>query len=141
MSTYYVNEAVFDVPFETFRDRSVTLLEGKLPNGSDISFGIQRGEYEPGQSLVTMVDNHTSRAARALRAHSVIWKKEREVQGFIALDLACRWRNGREMIYTRQTFIDVRGQWMLVSVNGKVRDQESIDEMSQRTISTLRFRE
>ncbi len=141
MTTYYVNEAVFEVPFESFRDRSVTLLEAKLESGNDASMGLQRGTYAEGQTLAKFVDDHVARASRTLRAYSILARIEREVAGQPALDVRCRWRNDKEMVFTHQTFIDLRTAWMLVSLNGKLSDRDAVEAASARVIATLRLRD
>lgn len=141
MTSYYVNEAVFEVPFAEFRDRSVTLLEAKLESGNELSVGIQRGEYDAGQTLSQFIDDHVSRASRALRSYGLIARVSREVRGFAGCDVTCRWRNGKEMVYTHQTFIDLRTGWMLVSTNGKLSDREAVESCSEHVVSTLRFRD
>ena len=141
MTSYYVNEAMFEVPFATFRDRSETLLEATLESGNELSVGIERGEYQAGQTLATFIDDHVSRASRALRSYSLLARVEREVRGFGGCDVTYRFRNGKEMVYTHQTFIDVRTGFLLVSTNGKLSDREAIDACSEHVVTTLRFRE
>lgn len=141
MASYYVNEAVFEVPFDTFRDRSVTLLEAKLDGGGDLTVGIQRGEYAPGHGLERFVDDHIEKAGRTLRAYQLVARVEREVAGLRAVEVTCRWRNGKDLVHTRQAFVDLGKAWWLISTNGKVADRDAVDAANERVLSTLRFRE
>jgi hypothetical protein len=49
MASYYINEAVFDLPERTFDDKTIHGLEAKLPDGKTLGVLVHRRPIEAGR--------------------------------------------------------------------------------------------
>lgn len=136
---FYMNEAVFELPDPGFIDRTVTSLDGKTPSGGDVGIRVHRQPLEPERSLRETVEAHVVEATRSLPAYALLWKRDAEIGGAPAIELAARWRGHEGMAYTRQAHFAVQGLWLLVSVNVGVDAVDFADQTIDRVLGTLRF--
>jgi hypothetical protein len=140
VSTYYVNEAAFELGDE-LEDRSVNVFEKKLPGGEHLSMSIQRGRYAEGETCESVLGDQVDKATRSLRGYHLTNRRDVEVSGCRAIDISTRWRSERTLIATRQLMIDLGHGWMIFSVNAPVADVDAADACLERVIETLRVRE
>ncbi len=142
MSTYYTNEAAFDLPDMGFTDRTVTFLEGRTPEGGELVLVVQRSPLEVGKSLREVVKGHVAQATRKLRAWSVIFERDGEVSSAPAIELGARFRGSDDgMIYTRQAHLVVGDIWLVVAGNAPLAEREVCDQLIEHVLSTLRVRD
>lgn len=140
MSTYYVNEAAFELGDE-LEDSSVNVFERKLPDGEHLSLSIQRGRYAEGETCESVLGAQVDKATRSLRGYHLTSRRDVEVSGRKAIDISTRWRSERSVIATRQLMVDLGQRWMIFSVNAPVADLDAADACLDRVIETLRVRE
>lgn len=141
MTTYYTNEAAFDLPDMGFVDRTVTLLQAESPGGGEIALLLQRFPLPVGKSLRDVVKTHLGQSTRSLRAYSVIFERDSEVSSAPAIEIAFRWRGEDNMVYTRQAHLVVGTQWLVVAANAPLAERETCDQLLEHVLSTLRVRD
>jgi hypothetical protein len=141
MTMYYVNEAAFELPWDELEDRSVNVFEKKLEGGEHLSLAVQRGRYAEGDSYESVLARQVEKASRSLRGYHLTSRRDVEVAGRRAVDIATRWRSDRSVVATRQVMIDLGPGWMIFSVNAPVSDVETADACMDHVIGTLRLRE
>jgi hypothetical protein len=142
MSTYYTNEAAFDLPDAGFVDRTVTYLEGKSPAGNDVVFLMERHSFPQGKSLRQVTTDHIDDARRRLRGYSVLSQTDRQVCDLPAIDVGVRWRDeSGEPVYTRQVHVVVGETWLIVAGEVHFEDRELCDAYVEQVVGSLRLRD
>lgn len=141
MSTYYTNEAAFDVPDIGFTDRTVTLLEAKTPAGAEMALMLQRFPLPVGKSLREVVQVHLAGATRKLRGWTVIFERDIEVSSAPAIELGASWRGEGGMVYTRQAHLAVGNTWLVVAGNTPLAERDVCDQLIGHVLSTLNIRD
>ena len=140
MSTYYMNEAAFDVPAVGFVDRSVTCLEAPVGSGDEqITLMVERAPAED-RPLATIVGEHVYDAKKRLLGYAVIHQTERVVEDLPAVDLAARFTDEDGLAYSRSVHLIVNGTWMIVGSEGPLEHRGLCDECLEHVLSTLQLR-
>jgi hypothetical protein len=142
MSTYYTNEAAFDLPDLGFTDVTTHVLAVKLDDGPMPSLLVSRNPLPEGKTLAEAVEESLKRATIALRAHKVIGRREITVGGAPAVEVAAAWTDAQgEAVYTRQVHLVVGETWMVLAVNGAAAERERCDAVIEEAEATFRLRE
>lgn len=141
MSTYYTNEAAFDLPEIGFKDKTVTLLEAQTPKGAEMALMLQRFPLPVGKSLRETVQAHLAGATRKLRGWTVLFERDIEISASPAIELGASWRGEGGMVYTRQAHLAVGNTWLVVAGNAPLAEREAGDQVFEHVISTLSVRE
>src|SRR5262252_8113494 len=102
MASYYVNEAVFDLPERAFVDKTIHGLESKLPGDKTLAVFVHRRPIEGEKSLRELVDENVARNEMRLHAFTVSDEAQADVGGLPGIVLRTRWRLQGEAFYQRQ---------------------------------------
>ena len=140
MGTYYVNEAVFEVP-EGLVDRTVNVLEGETPAGGELGLLCVRTRLAAGSTLREVVAAHLEGERRALRAWELLGEEEAEIDGAPAIRIRARWRADGGMVFQEQAHVAAGASWLLLSANGPLEERAFVEATMERALSTLRLRE
>lgn len=140
MSTYYMNEAAFDVPPVGFVDQSVTYLEAPVGDGDEhIVLMVERHPAED-RELGAIVGEHLLDARKRLRSYVVLEQKERVVEEVAAIDLAARFVDDDGTAYTRSVHMVSHGLWLIIAAEGPFEHRGACDECLEHVLSTFRLR-
>lgn len=144
MSTYYTNEAAFELPdHELGRalvDRTVHVLEGETPGGGELGVVALRTRIPTGKSLLELVRMHTDHERRALRAYAVLAEHEVEIDDGPALRVSATWRSDQGMVFQEQAHLARRGLWLVFSVTAPLEERALATLTMDRLTSTLHTR-
>lgn len=142
MSTYYTNEASFELPDLSFTDVTTHQLAVKLDDGPMPSLTVARNPLPEGETLAQAVEANLRRATLALRAHRVLAQREITIGGVPGIEVATAWVDGKgEGVYTRQVHFMAGEVWMVLAVNGAAEDREKCDAVMEEAEATFRLRE
>jgi hypothetical protein len=141
MGLYYVNEAAFELPDIGLADRTVHQLDASLPESDGVALRIPRAPLPAGKALADVVAENVRRAERQLSAHAVVFRREAEIAGCPAIEIAVEWRGEVGMVYTRQAHLDVGGTWLVFAGNAPQEDRAACDELLDRALATFRVRD
>jgi hypothetical protein len=140
MTVYYVNEAAFELPWDETVDRSVNVFERVIDGDNHLSLSVQRGVFQRGESIATVIEQQIDKASRSLRSHEVLARQDADVGGQAAVDVAARWRSDKSVVYTRQVLVDAGATWLLLSVNAPIAFRSDADAGLERVLASLRLR-
>lgn len=141
MTVYYVNEAAFELPWDGATDRSVNVFEKILDDDNHLSVSVQRGAYERGETLEAVIVKQLDKANRSLRSHEILGRRDLDVGGRAAVDVAARWRSEKSVIYTRQCVVDTGAGWILFASNAPIAFRGDADAGLERVLGSLRMRD
>lgn len=79
VGSFYMNEAMFDLPDAGFVDRTVTNLVGTSPSGVDVLLVVERRPLPENKSLQQIAAEHGRDAMKRLFGYKVIFEREIEV--------------------------------------------------------------
>jgi hypothetical protein len=141
MATYYIDEARFALPDKDLVDRTVHVLEAKLPGGDALGLLVLRRTVEEGKSLRDLARDHVADDARRLGGFVVIDETETTIAGAPAILVSSRWRHGGAVLYQRQAHVAVHWKWMLFAVTGPLAERAACDEAFEGILSSLVWRD
>lgn len=141
MGVYYVNEAAFELPEIGFVDRTVHALDTRAPSGAPILVSVDRNPLPEGKGLGDLVAENARNAAMRLRAHTVVFRREGEIAGCPAVDIAAEWRGAGGVVYTRQAHLVAAGTWIVFSASALADERAACDAVLDRAIATFRLRD
>jgi hypothetical protein len=141
MTTYYLNEASFALPDREYVDRTVHVLEAKLPGGDALGLLVLRRPILEGQTLRELCKGHVDDDARRLGGFAVIDETQATVAGAPAILVRSRWRHSGKALYQRQAHVAVGWMWMLFAVTGPLSERAACDEAFESVLSTLAWRD
>jgi hypothetical protein len=141
MATYYINEAAFTLPDGEFVDRTVHVLEKKLPGGDSLGVLVLRRRVEDGTTLREIVTKHLADDAKRLNGFTVLDTIETTLAGAPAIVVSARWRHAGKVLYQRQAHLAVDWTWMLFAVSGPLSDREACDEAFEGLAGSLAWRQ
>jgi hypothetical protein len=142
MGSFYMNEAMFDLPDAGFVDRTVTYLAGNSPNGTGVLLLVERRPLAVGKSLRQVVAALGKDAMTRFIGYQVLFEREIEVASLPALDVGARWRaESGDPIYSRRTHLAVGETWLIVSGEAPIVEREFCEAYTDHVLASLRFRE
>ena len=141
MASYYINEAVFALPDREFVDRTVHVLEAKLPDDDAIGLLVLRRPIGEHKTLRDLVKDHVDDDAKRLSGFTVIDQAESTVAGAPAILVRSRWRHSGKVLYQRQAHLAVNWTWLLFAVTGPLLDSAACDDTFDSVLSTLVWRD
>jgi hypothetical protein len=142
MGSFYMNEAVFDVPDAGFVDRTVTHLEGTSPGGNGVLLMVERRPLAVDKSLRQVVDALGKDAMTRFIGYRVLFEREIEVASQPALDVGARWcAESREPLYVRRTHLALGETWLIITGEAPIVEREFCDAYIDYVLASLRLRE
>jgi hypothetical protein len=106
------------------------------------SLTVARNELPEGGSIVEAVEANLRRATIELRAHKLIGRREIQIGGVPAVEVATEWIDDQgEGVYTRQVHFAFGETWMTLAVNGPLGEREKCDAVIEEVEGTFRLRE
>lgn len=140
MSRYFMNDFAFDLPDIGFVDKTVTALDGRSEDRPVCAVTVFRRPAPVGKTLFALVEENLRNGALHLRRHVVLSRRDIEVVGHPAIDLATQWQGQEAVIYTRQVHFIVEGTWLLLSANAPLTERPRCDGVLDRAVETFRLR-
>lgn len=140
MGSYYLNEAVIDLPERPFVDKTVHGLESKLPGDHTLGVFVLRSPVEAGRALRDLVDENVALNQRRLLGFTVLEESSAPVGGLPAIVLKTSWRNERKELYQLQAHVLVHGKLVTVAVSGPLDERATCDETFDVILQTLVWR-
>lgn len=139
MSTFYVNEAAFDLPDIGFIDQTVHVLEAVTESGT-VGMFMHRAPLPADKSLREMAAGQLEHERRTLTGHGVLFESEAEVGGAPALRFGTRWRGEKHMVYQHLAFIALADTWLLLGVNAAMEHRDMADKVMEHVLASFRLR-
>jgi hypothetical protein len=140
MTAYYVNEAAFGLPDADITDRTVTRLVFDAGEGASIALTVHRQPLPAGESLAALFTRKQQEAERALPSHAVLFRREVEMAGAPAIEIAAEWRDKDRRLYTRQAHVALDGAWLILAANASLDARARCDALMDRVVATFRRR-
>jgi hypothetical protein len=142
MGSFYMNEAMFDLPDAGFVDRTVTYLAGKAPSGANMVLLVERRAHPVDRSLRQVVFEHGLVSMRKLLGYTVLFEREIEVASHPAIDVGARWRaEDGEPVYTRRAHLSLGSIWFMIVGEAPITERETCDACVDHVLGSLRMRE
>lgn len=141
MTTFYMNEASFDLPEAHFVDRTVTLLEAVTPRGATVTVLVQRLPIPLGKSLRELVNDHLTWAAEKQRGFTVLSREDASFGGAPAIALTARWRDETGMVFRREAHLAVGTRWLIVAGHSRFEEMEQVNQHFDHLLGTVQLRD
>lgn len=142
MGSYYMNEAMFDLPDGRFIDQTVTCLMGTSPEGEGVLLLIERRRLPLTMSLRQAVAAYGKDAAARSMGYQVLFDREVEVASAPALDVGARWRiEGGEAIYGRRVHLMAGETWLIIIGEAPIAAREACEAYVDHVLASLQLRE
>jgi hypothetical protein len=140
MASYYINEAVIELPERTFVDKTIHGLEYKLPGGKTLCVFVHRRRIEEPKSLRQLVDDNIALNKRRLLGFVAIDETETRVGGLPGIQVRARWRDQGTVFYQRQAHVVFEEQLMIVAVSAPLDEQAICDETFDEIAASITWR-
>jgi hypothetical protein len=141
VTTYFMNEAAFELPAIGLVDRTVTRLDAVSEDGLAQTIVVHRSRVPEGKSLAELVAESLREAGARLRLHAALFQREIAVDGEPALEVGAQWRGEEGMIYTRQVHLALGDAWIVLAGNCALEGRERCDATFDHILATFRVRE
>jgi hypothetical protein len=142
MGSFYMNEAMFDLPDAGFVDRTVTYLSGLTPRGASVVLLVERRPHPANKSLRQIAAEHGRESMQKLFGYTVLFEREVEVASHPALDVGVRWRaDDGEPIYTRRAHLSLGSTWLMIVGEAPSTERELCDTYVDHVVASLRIRD
>ncbi|APR81788.1 Hypothetical protein A7982_07137 [Minicystis rosea] len=142
MTTYYMNEAAFDLPDVGFVDGTVHSLEVALPRNRELRLLVARFPLTEGQAFGDAITAHVRKQSARVSGYAVTERRDTEVHGRAAVLLRSRWRSDEVKFYERQAHIAATpAARMVIAMTGPAVEQAACDEHFDRILETLKLRD
>jgi hypothetical protein len=141
MTTFYMNEASFDLPDAHFIDRTVTLLEAVTPRGATVTVLVQRLPIAVGKSLRDVVSEHLAWAAEKQRGFTVLSREEILLGGAPAIELTARWRDDHGMVFRREAHFTVGSRWLLLAGHSRFEEIDQVNHHFDHLLGSMQLRD
>ena len=142
MGSFYMNEAMFDLPDAGFVDQTVTSLVGTSPNGEAVLLLVERRPLPAAMSLRQVVAAVVKDAMTRHVRYQVLLEREVEVASRPAFDVAARWRaESGEPIYDRRVHLTLGGTWITILGEAPIAEREFCDAYVDHVLASLQIRE
>ncbi|UQA59898.1 DcrB-related protein [Polyangium aurulentum] len=141
MGSFYMNEAMFDLPEAGFIDRTVTYLVGSSPGGNGVLLLVERRPLPVDTSLRQVVDALGKDAMTRFLGYRVLFEREIEVASQPALDVGARWRaDSGEIVYVRRTHLALGETWLIITGEAPIIEREFCDAYIDHVLASLQLR-
>ena len=140
MASYYINEAAFTLPDLGFVDRTVHVLEARLPGDDPLGLIVARQVVPAGKTLRQLVVEHLRSDARRLKGFVVIEELEIYVGRAAAIEVRSRWRHEGTVLYQRQAHLAASGSWLMFAMTAPLDQQAACDAALDQVLATLALR-
>lgn len=137
MALYVTNELAFEVPDESFEDRTLHEFDASLPGDSFLSLLVVRTPLPPETGLRSAVRSHVEVESRRLTFHHVIEVRERLIAGSEAVEVLSGWAHLGRKLYVREAHLAAPGLRLTFSTTAPLEHREVCDAYFERMISTL----
>lgn len=141
MASYYMNEAVFDLPPRPFADATIHALESKLPDGRTIGVFVQRSAMREGSTLREAVDENVALNQKRLMGYAVTEERQVVLRGEPCVLLRTNWRHERGAYYQRQAHVVLGDKHLIFAASGPLDAQAACDESFGCMLETLTWRD
>jgi len=141
MASYYLNEAVVDLPDRPFIDKTIHGLESKLPGEKTLGVFVHRRPIEAGADLRALVDENVALNQKRLMRFAVLDETSALVGGRPGILLRTSWRRDQRDLYQLQAHVALRDKLMIVAVAGPLEERGACDETFDSILSTISWRE
>jgi hypothetical protein len=131
MASYYLNEAVIDLPERRFVDKTIHGLEAKLPGDKTLGVLVHRRP---------VADENIELNQRRLGSFTVIDEKEALVGGLPAILLRTSWRREGRDLYQRQAHVIVGTQVLILAVSAPLDERRACDDTFAIMVETITWR-
>jgi hypothetical protein len=140
--SYYMNEAMFDLPEAGFVDETVTCLTGRSPSGEGVLFMVERRRLPEGMSLPQGVAALVKDVMTQHTGYRVLFQRGVEVAGRPALDVGACWRTEHgAQIYERRVHLTVGETWLVIMGEAPIAEREVCEACVDHVLGSLRLRE
>lgn len=141
MSTYTMNEAVFDLP-TNWRDQSINVfVVGGPEPPMDLSLVISRDVLKEGVDLVDHVEKQIVEIGKKLQKFRVIGKRQIEVAGRPALEAELTWVSDGMPMHQRQQYIPNDRRVLVFTATAPIKIADEHNAQIDELLGSLIFRE
>jgi hypothetical protein len=140
MASYYLNEAVIELPERPFVDKTIHGLEAKLPSGQTLGVFVQRTPVEGNKSLRELVDENIALNKKRLMGFAVLDEAQASVGGTPGILLRTSWRNDRRELYQLQAHAIRDGKQIVFAVSGPLDERRACDDTFGVMLETITWR-
>jgi hypothetical protein len=140
MASYYLNEAVCDLPERTFVDKTIHAFEAKLRSGKTLAVFVHRRPIEGEKGLREVVDDNLALNRRRLAKFTVLEHVGGDVGGVPAALVRTQWRQDGATLYQLQAHVVFEGKVMIFAVSGPMEEQSACDETFDRMVASVAWR-
>ncbi len=140
MTSYYLNEAAFDLLDGPFVDKTIHGLEAKLPGDETLAVFVHRRPIEAGASLRGLVDDNIALNKKRLLAYAVLSESEASIGGSPGMVLRTRWRSGSTVYTQLQAHVAREGTLLIFAVSAPIDEQTACDETFDSILQTITWR-
>jgi hypothetical protein len=142
MGSFYMNEAMFDLPDAGFVDRTVTHLVGTSPGNDGVLLLVERRPLPVDKSLREVVAALGKDAMTRFLGYRVLFEREIEVASQLALDVGARWRSeAGEPVYVRRGHLALGETWLMITGEAPIGEREFCDAYIDHVLASLRIRD
>ena len=139
MRTFHLDEAWLRIPSD-WRDNSIQILAQAEGSSAVFSFVVNRDEPAQGESLLDFTERQLALLASSLANFELGARRQRAVDGVVALEAEYRWRAEQGPMFQRQLYVPCGGRVLVLTATAAepfdAARQAELDEL----FSSLRFR-
>jgi hypothetical protein len=125
VSTYYMDEASFELPPQRFEDRSETVLEIATGDAT-LELRVQRGPAPA--ELAALTDERVAASKSKLRGCNVVFRRARPHPQAEVIEVGLRYRGDGGMLYRREAYLAFAEVLFVASVTGPIGEWQSVDD-------------
>jgi hypothetical protein len=140
MASYYMNEAVFDLPGRRFLDKTVHGLDAKLPGNQTLGVLVHRREVGPTESLRQVVDDNIALNRKRLSFYELIDDRQVSVSGVPGVVVRASWRSEKSHYIQLQAHVVFDGKAMIFAVTAPIHERPVCEETFEVLLGSLTWR-
>jgi hypothetical protein len=140
MPSYYLNEAVIDLPERPFVDKTIHGLEAKLPDGKTLGVLVHRRPVEGARTLRELVDENIALNTKRLSAFTVQGEEQASVGGLGGVVLRMQWRKEGAALFQLQALVVFEGKLVIFAVSGPLEERAACEETFASILATITWR-
>lgn len=140
MPSYYLNDAVIELPERPFVDKTIHGLEAKLPDGKTLGVLVHRRPLEGAQTLRQLVDEHIALNTKRLTAFTLLDEAQISVGGVAGSVLRIQWRKEGAGLFQQQALFVFDGKLVVFAVSSPLEERAVCEETFASLIATLTWR-
>lgn len=142
MPTYFMNEAMFELPDVEIHDHTAHALDVSEPGRDDVSVVVARGGAADGATLEELARRRVSEEQGRLLGYSSVTRgRVGWGDGSLeAVEVDAKWRHEGRLFCQRQAHLVVSGAWIFVSVGAPIGEKDRVDAVFDKLRSTYRSR-